>query len=275
MARASGIRDRDQAVEAAFGRAGVDRLLRRARRPSSDRSARPATISPAAAFRTAMSRKAPFLPLSTSSSACALSSASPPRSASGLTRLKPDVFGRDLEAAHRCRFPARRRRSGPTVVISSRPSEPCTTQTPLGAEILQHLGERLDPLAREHADHLALHAGRIGERAEQIEDRAGAEFDPGRADILHRRMMRRREHEADAGLADAARRRPVRRQLDLDAERAQHVGGARARGQRAVAVLGDRHAGAGHDEGRAGRDVERARARRRRCRRCRWRRPAP
>ena len=38
----------------------------------------------------------------------------------------------------------------------------------------------------------------------------------------------------------------------------QHVGGARARRQRAVAVLGDRHAGARDDEGGAGRDVDRA-----------------
>ena len=35
----------------------------------------------------------------------------------------------------------------------------------------------------------------------------------------------------------------------------QHVGRARLGGEGAVAVLGDRHAGAGHDEGRAGRDV--------------------
>ena len=46
-----------------------------------------------------------------------------------------------------------------------------------------------------------------------------------------------------------------RAQLDLDAERAEHVGRARLRRQRAVAVLGDRHAGARDDEGRAGRDI--------------------
>ncbi len=38
----------------------------------------------------------------------------------------------------------------------------------------------------------------------------------------------------------------------------QHVGGAGLRRQRAIAVLGDRHAGAGDDERGAGRDVERA-----------------
>ena len=45
---------------------------------------------------------------------------------------------------------------------------------------------------------------------------------------------------------------------DVDAERGQHVGGAALRGERAVAVLGDRHAAGGHDQRGAGGDVERA-----------------
>jgi hypothetical protein len=44
-------------------------------------------------------------------------------------------------------------------------------------------------------------------------------------------------------------------EFDVDAERGQHVGRARLRGERAVAVLGDRHARAGDDEGGAGGDV--------------------
>ena len=47
------------------------------------------------------------------------------------------------------------------------------------------------------------------------------------------------------------------------------------RRQRPVAVLGDRHAAARHHHRRGGRDVERARPNRRRCRRCPSRRPAP
>ena len=111
-----------------------------------------------------------------------------------------------------------------------------------------HSGENTPTICR-------VHAGRIGERPEQVEDGARAEFDAHRADMAHGRVMRRREHEADAGLADAARDR-LRRQVDLDAERHQHVGGARLRGQAAVAVLGDRHAAAGDDEGRRRRDVD-------------------
>ena len=45
------------------------------------------------------------------------------------------------------------------------------------------------------------------------------------------------------------------RKIDLHAERREHVGRAGARRQRAVAVLGDRHAGARDDESRAGGDV--------------------
>src|SRR5262249_58122904 len=104
----------------------------------------------------------------------------------------------------------------------------------LRPEIPEHVRERLDPLAREHADHLPFDPGRIGQRAEQIEYRAGAELDPGWSDILHRWMVGGREHEADAGLADAAADR-FGRQLDLDAERAENVGGAPARRQRPVA----------------------------------------
>ena len=47
----------------------------------------------------------------------------------------------------------------------------------------------------------------------------------------------------------------VGRQLDVDAEGGERVGGAGLRRQRAVAVLGDRHAGAGDDEGGGGGDV--------------------
>ena len=70
-------------------------------------------------------------------------------------------------------------------------------------------------------------------------------------------MMRRREHEADAGLADAMADL-LGVEIDIDAKRRQHVGRAGARRQRAVAVLGDRHAGAGDDKRGAGRNVERA-----------------
>src|SRR5665647_2279402 len=57
-----------------------------------------------------------------------------------------------------------------------------------GAEILQHLRQRLHPLPRKYPDHLPFDAGRIGQRSQQIEDRACRQLDAGRADVLHRGM---------------------------------------------------------------------------------------
>ena len=48
------------------------------------------------------------------------------------------------------------------------------------------------------------------------------------------------------------------RQVDVHAQRFHDVGGAALRGHAAIAVLGDAHAGSGDDEGRCGRNIERA-----------------
>ena len=110
----------------------------------------------------------------------------------------------------------------------------------------------------EHADQLVRRAGRIGERPEDVEDRAHAELLAHRRRVLHRAVVVRREHEADAGLGDALRDL-LGRQHDVGAERLEHVGAARLRRHRAVAVLGDARAGRRGDEHRRGRDVERVR----------------
>ena len=129
-----------------------------------------------------------------------------------------DLLGRDLERAHRA-FLQRGDEGRPGDRDLVEAVGAVHHPDAFRAEVLQHLRQRLDPLAREHADHLPPHAGGIGQRTEQVEDRAGAELDAGRADILHRRMVRRREHEADAGFLDAAPD-DVRRQFDLHAQRA-------------------------------------------------------
>src|SRR6185437_10977568 len=124
-------------------------------------------------------------------------------------------------------------------------------------EILQHLCQRLHPLPGKYPDHLSLDAGRIRQRAEQVEDGAGCEFDTGRADILHCGMVCRRKHETDSGLRDATADM-FRRDVDPDAQRRQHVGRAGTRRQCAIAVLGDRYAGAGDNERGTGRHIHRA-----------------
>jgi hypothetical protein len=76
---------------------------------------------------------------------------------------------------------------------------------------------------------------------------------------LHAGMIGGREQEAEAGLVEQLRAL-VGAQLDLRAERFEHVGRAAARADAAVAVLGDRQAAGGGDEGGRGRDVDQARA---------------
>ena len=127
----------------------------------------------------------------------------------------------------------------------------------LAAEIAEHMGEWLDPALGEHADKLAARARGIGERPQQVEDRARAELDPRAGDMAHRAVMPGRHEEADAGLLQRLRNeRHVA--VDIDAERRQHVGGAGLRGQRPVAVLDHGHACAGQQQRGGGGDVERA-----------------
>ena len=66
-----------------------------------------------------------------------------------------------------------------------------------------------------------------------------------------------REQEAHAGLVDAPRD-PLGGEVEPDPGRLQHVGAARAAGDRAVAVLRDPRAGSCRDERARGGDVERA-----------------
>ncbi len=144
----------------------------------------------------------------------------------------------------------------PARVSSSSPS-PCTIQAASVPEPGQRFGHRARPVGGEHAGELAPHAGRIRHRSEQVEDRARAKLDPRAGGVAHRGMVARREQEGAAGGAQDVGQ-PVQRHVDVDAERGQHVGPAGARGQRPVAVLGDRHAAAGDDEGDGGGDVQRA-----------------
>ncbi len=70
-------------------------------------------------------------------------------------------------------------------------------------------------------------------------------------------MVARREQEGAAGGAQDGRQ-AFQPDINIDAEGGQHVGTAGARRQRAVAVLGHRHAAACQHEGDGGGDVEAA-----------------
>jgi hypothetical protein len=102
---------------------------------------------------------------------------------------------------------------------------------------------------------MAPRAGRVRQRAEEVEDRPDGELLAHRDDEPRGLMVARGEHEAEAELVDA-RADVLRAQIDPHAERLEHVGRARAAGRGAVAVLGHRAPRAGGDQGGGGRDVE-------------------
>jgi hypothetical protein len=69
----------------------------------------------------------------------------------------------------------------------------------LGAQALQHAHLDADQVGVEHAHQDVGRAGRVGQRAEDVEDGAHAQLLAHRGDVLHRRVVVGREHEADAG----------------------------------------------------------------------------
>ena len=67
----------------------------------------------------------------------------------------------------------------------------------------QGLGQRNDPAFVEHADQLVTGAGRVGQRPEQVEDRADADL-AARADrVAHGTVKRRGEEKAEPHLTQA------------------------------------------------------------------------
>ncbi len=141
------------------------------------------------------------------------------------------------------------------VVISSMPSSPWTTsaRSQPSQESTCAIGSTL---AREKTPSTCRRAP------------AGLVSGPSRLNTVRTPSARRTGATAFiAGWSSGAKRKAMptvssrraghlRLDLDLDAERGQHVGAARARRDRAVAVLGDRHAARRRDERRRGRDVE-------------------
>ena len=128
-----------------------------------------------------------------------------------------------------------------------------------GIELHERLGQRRRELGRVDAEDERPRSGGIRQRAEHVEHRTRRELAPHRRGVAHRRVMRLGEEEAEAELVDRALD-PLRRQLEREAERLEHVRRARRRGGGAVSVLRDRRARRCRHERRRGRDVERVRA---------------
>ena len=107
----------------------------------------------------------------------------------------------------------------------------------------------------EDTQQIVWRRSRIGERPENVEDRAHTEFLADGGNVLHGRMVVGREHEADAALSDAGSDL-LTVQHDVGAQRLQHISCTRLGGHASVAVLGDGAPCSGHHEHDGGGDVE-------------------
>ncbi len=125
----------------------------------------------------------------------------------------------------------------------------------LGAESGESAAHEQNAAGREHADDLDAGVRRVGERTAEIEDGAEAEGAAQGAELHHGRVIERREEKHEAGFAETLDRK-FGRKIDGDAESFEHVGGAAAGGDGAVAVLGDAGAGGRGYQGSAAGDVE-------------------
>ena len=126
-------------------------------------------------------------------------------------------------------------------------------------ELNERRGERPREIRRVHAEDERARAGRVRQGPEHVEHGTRGELAPNGRRVAHRGMVRLREEEAEAELVDRLLD-PLRRQLEPEAERLEHVRRAGLRRRRAVAVLRDRRTRRRRHERGRGRDVVRVRA---------------
>ncbi len=127
---------------------------------------------------------------------------------------------------------------------------------PRGAPPAQHVDHQRSEGRIGDADDLPAHPSGVRQRPEDVEHRRDPQLGTHRPGMAHGRMEDPGEGEADAGLVHAAGHAgPV--ELDRDAEGLEGVARSARRRRLPVAVLAHPHAGAGDDEARRGRDVER------------------
>ena len=124
-----------------------------------------------------------------------------------------------------------------------------------GAEEGEGFGDDGNEVGGVDADHLRGCCGGVGKRAEEVEDGADAEGTAERHDGAHEGMVRGRMEEGEAVVAEGFGGLGGG-EVDGDAERLEHVGGAGLRGDGAIAMFGDRRSSRRGDEGCGGGDVE-------------------
>ena len=129
----------------------------------------------------------------------------------------------------------------------------------LDSELRESTREKFGVMRRRNADDLCGGSGRIGERAEKIENGANAKSAARGNRVFHRGVNRGRKKKTDADLFDGLAN-ALGRLVDNDAKLFEHVGGAGARACGAIAVFGDAHARSRDNESCGGGNVERVAA---------------
>ena len=210
---------------------------------------------PAAAFSTTMSRTAPRSPANTSCTIAALCAASPPTRSSMLARGMPSSRGIEVVLLDRAAGDL------PHVAVAGRrqlvESVVAAEDERGGAARLEHADDERHAVEVRDAHRGGLGAGRVAERAEEVEDGRHAELGAHRPRVPEAGVEGAREREGDAGLAEHLRH-PLRGEGEVEAEGGEHVGRSRRRARGAVAVLDHGHAGCRGDDGGHGRHVHRA-----------------
>ena len=120
----------------------------------------------------------------------------------------------------------------------------------LAAQPAERAGHRFDPFPGEDPGQLPFDPRRIADRSQQVEDGAGGQFHPGAGNVAHGAVVAGRHQETDAGLGDGLLDQ-VEIRIRIDAEGSQGIRRAGLRRQRPVAVLRDRYAAGGDDQGGA------------------------
>ena len=129
---------------------------------------------------------------------------------------------------------------------------------PLRAELHEHLPDGRHEVGRVDPHHLGARTGRVRQRPQDVEDGPRRQLAPDWRRVTHGGVVGRGEEEAEPERVDRLLD-PRRWELELEAERLEHVGRAGGRRDRPVAVL--RHPGTGRrgEQRGRGRDVERPR----------------
>ena len=148
-------------------------------------------------------------------------------------------------------------RLGPDGDSSSRPPSPWTTSARRAPRPASVSAIRPGERRGVDAEHPVARTRRVREGAEDVEHGARPELLPHRRGVPHRGMVDAREHEPEAVLVDRARRSAAGGCSSAMPSCLEHVCRATRRARGAVPVLRDGRSGAGRDERRRRRDVER------------------